>query len=682
MAGTDDISSLAMKLVACKGKLRMMAEARLLCPPMKNSFTEFPSKCTRGTLANWGGYREIGLLSVALFLIVFGVRLVWIQDMASPAPFWDQWNAEGGILYPPWVEGHFDWRTLFEQHNEHRILFSRLIFLALLDAHGIWDPILQMVVSAGLHALFGVLLFVLLCHLTQEASRLSLVVVLGLAALPMDYENLLCGFQNSFPLMGLFGLAVIWVMAGAARPLGVRWWSGWLPLVLGVGTMAGGFFPALAVAGMLIVEALAAPQRRTKAQVWGVGFLMLFAFAALAFHLPGGKEAEIHHSWWDRLRGWFVFLSWPVGAGGWGWLLVQLPTVAGLVAIFRGRLVLDSRVRIAMALSLWVAVHALAIAYARSEAVITSRYFPISVCGLAANFAWAVLLVRGNAPESDVVRRPVVMRGALIAWSVVVFGTLLSDFLLVQMPAARNFARLKNQHTVSIRQYLSAGDDRGLYQSKDNPLPPLHDGDLLKKILDSKTLLDLLPADLKDAPPSQMVAGDEGAFVRNGGLDARTGPAPHRPYWGSFLQPAGSAATGEVSLEFAGTPSTQWVEIWMAGAPSPKGSSLEIQDLAGRRKIRLLPEERPGDQWKRYLVRIPYRPYRIKAADRFNDRWFAFTEPRAVGHLEREKKWLLDNGMNFVLAGGGLLLLCFFVEGVLRLGVRSETAGLTGGRRE
>jgi hypothetical protein len=29
MAGTDDISALAMKLVACMGKLRMMAGARL-----------------------------------------------------------------------------------------------------------------------------------------------------------------------------------------------------------------------------------------------------------------------------------------------------------------------------------------------------------------------------------------------------------------------------------------------------------------------------------------------------------------------------------------------------------------------------------------------------------------------------------------------------------------------------
>lgn len=629
-----------------------------------------------------GRSREIGLLSIALFLIVFGVRLVWIHDMASPAPFWDQWDAEGRMLYPPWVEGHFDWRTLFDRHNEHRILFPRLIFLALLDAHGLWDPILQMVVSAGLHGLFAVLLFALLCHLTSGAARLCLVVVLGLAALPMDYENLLCGFQNSFPLMGLFGLAAIWVAGGAARPLGARWWLGWLPLVLGVGTMAGGFFPALALAGILIVEALAAPQTRTKAQIWGVGLLMLFAFGVLALHLPGSTGATIHHSWWERLRGWFVFMSWPVGAGGWGWLLVQLPTLAGLVAVFRGRLVLDSRVRIAMALSFWVAVHALAIAYARSEAVIASRYFPINACGLAANFAWVVLLVRSAVAEAVVVRRRAIMQGALIAWSVVVLGAVLCDFLVVQVPAARSFAWLKNQHTVSLRRYLSVGDDRGLYQSKENPLPPLSDGDRLKKILESKTVLDLLPSDLKDAPPSKVVTGDESDFVRNGGVDARTGPAPHQPYWGSFLPSAGSAATGELTIEFTGTPATQWVEIWMAGAPSPKGSSLEIQDAAGRRKIRLLPEERPGDQWKRYLVRIPYRPYRIRVADRFTDRWFAFTEPKAVGHLEREKKWLLENGMNFVLVGGALLLSCLFIEGVLSLGVRSETAGLSGGRGE
>lgn len=649
---------------------------------MKKSFREFLQQCSRFIAGGLGRSHEIGLLSIALFLIVFGVRLVWIHDMASPAPFWDQWDAEGKVLYPPWVEGHFDWRTLFERHNEHRIVFPRLIFLALLDAHGLWDPVLQMVVSAGLHGLFAVLLFVLLCHLTQGVARLCFVVVLGVVGLPIDFENLLSGFQNSFQLMGLFALAAIWIVAGATRPLNMRWWLGWLPLVLGVGTMAGGFFPALAFTGILIVEVLAAPQTRSKAHCWGVGLLMVFAFGMLALHLPEPTESTVHQSWWDRLRGWFVFMSWPIGTAGWGWLLVQLPAMVGVFAVFRGWLKMDARVRISMALTFWVAVHALAIAYARSEAVITSRYFPINACGLAANFAWAVLLVRRSVAEPGVVRRGAIMRGALIAWSVVVLGGVLCNFLVVQVPAARNLAWLKNQHTVSIRRYLSVGDDKGLHQSKDNPLPPLHDGNRLKRILESKTVFHLLPSELKEAPSSKVVAGDESAFVRNGGLDARTGASPFERYWGSFIPTSGSAATGEMTLEFAGTPATQWVQIWMAGSPSPKGSSLEIQDATGKRKIRLVPGDRPGDQWKQFFVRIPYRPYRIKVADRFTDRWFAFTEPKAVGHLEREKQWLLENGMNFALLGGAVLLLSLFFEGALSLGVRSETAGLAGGRRE
>lgn len=649
---------------------------------MQPGYKELLPQRARVIVGRLGASWHMGLLSIALFLIVFGVRLGWIHDMASPAPFWDQWYAEGHVLYPSWVEGDFDWRTLFERHNEHRIVFSRLIFLALLDAHGIWDPVLQMAVSAGLHGMFAVLLFALLCHLAQGATWLCFVMVLGVAGPPIDYENLLSGFQNSFPLMGLFGLAAIWIGAGAARPLDLRWWLGWLPLLLGVGTMAGGFFPALALAGIPIVEVLAAPQARSKAHGWGVGLLMVFAFGMLALHLPESTESTGHQSWWDRLRGWFVFMSWPVGPAGWGWLLVQLPATVGLVAVFRGWLKLDARVRITMALTFWVAVHALAIAYARSEAVITSRYFPINACGLAANFAWAVLLVRRAVAMTVAVRRDVSICGALIAWSVVVLGGVLCDFLAVQVPAARNLAWLKNQHTVSIRRYLSQGDDRGLYRSKDNPLPPLHDGDRLKRILESKTVQSLLSADLKGAPSCKIVAGDESAFVRNGGMDARTGAAPQERYWGSFLPSAGNAATGEMTLEFEGTPNTQWVEIWMAGSPSPKGSSLEIQDAAGKRKIRLVPGERPGDQWRKYFVRVPYRPYRVKVADRFTDRWFAFTEPKAVGHLEREKQWLLGNGMNLALLGGAVLLFSLFFEGVLSLGVRSETAGLSGGRRE
>src|SRR4051812_41152519 len=97
--------------------------------------------------------RWLGGKLLAVFLIIFGAKLVLISLYSSPLPFFDQWQGEGKTLLLPWVEGRLGWRDLFVPHNDHRIFWTRLLVLGLFQLNQQWDTQLEMVVAAALHAI-------------------------------------------------------------------------------------------------------------------------------------------------------------------------------------------------------------------------------------------------------------------------------------------------------------------------------------------------------------------------------------------------------------------------------------------------------------------------------------------------------------------------------------------------
>lgn len=80
-------------------------------------------------------------------LVVLGARFWLICNYATQVPFLDQWGGEGLYLYRPWLLGQLTWHDLFQRHNEHRILFTRLLDLFILNINGQWDSILIMMIN-------------------------------------------------------------------------------------------------------------------------------------------------------------------------------------------------------------------------------------------------------------------------------------------------------------------------------------------------------------------------------------------------------------------------------------------------------------------------------------------------------------------------------------------------------
>lgn len=98
------------------------------------------------------------IFPVACALVVIGAKIWMIAQYGSPTPFWDQWDAEGAILYPKYFDGTLSFSDLIAPHSEHRILITRLWLLLLLELGGYWNPTLQMLANTAILGAFVALL--------------------------------------------------------------------------------------------------------------------------------------------------------------------------------------------------------------------------------------------------------------------------------------------------------------------------------------------------------------------------------------------------------------------------------------------------------------------------------------------------------------------------------------------
>ena len=160
--------------------------------------------------------RRPGIAAVALLLLVAGTRLVLAAAYASPVPFWDQWDAEGANLLAPWLDGTLPASRWFDAHNEHRVLWTRLLTLGLFEANGgQWDNLVAALANCVFPGLLAALLYAgLHGGLASRSTRAVLFVgLMLLGVLPFGWENLVVGFQSQFFLMVLIAAAAIFASA-------------------------------------------------------------------------------------------------------------------------------------------------------------------------------------------------------------------------------------------------------------------------------------------------------------------------------------------------------------------------------------------------------------------------------------------------------------------------------------
>ncbi len=233
----------------------------------------------------WAG--AAAAVAAAVFAVVS--TLIWVVRAYSPLPFWDQWETvtELGKLY----DGGFAFSDLVLQHNEHRLVFPRLVFYADALLFGGRNLFSQTAVL-GVQAVHAALLISLLGALKRPAAVAAAALVVALLLFAGQWENLVWGFQIQFvgvlllTTLGYLSLARAADAAGRAR---ILWFAGAaLCCFVGVYSMASGM-AALGVAAAVSL-ALRAPRWMTVALA--VELVVCGALYFRGYHaIPGNSTA-------------------------------------------------------------------------------------------------------------------------------------------------------------------------------------------------------------------------------------------------------------------------------------------------------------------------------------------------------------------------------------------------------
>ena len=340
----------------------------------------------------------------ALFLIVLGAKLWVVQCFGSALPLWDQWY-EATLFFQPWMDGHLTWRDFFVPSNEHRIVFTKLLDMAVIKLNGRWEPLLQMTVNCFIHAAFVCALATALWNFFGRKNGWLICCLLApFYALPYAAENIVWAINSQQYFMSLCALGAV-VGLGFGKTFSTRWWLGLAAAFAGLFTMASGFLAAVAVGGLMVLRALK-NRRVEKGDVMTFGICLAIVALGLALkvsmpddtplcaHTPGEFFTALAHNLaWPFLEN-FQFL----------WLVPLLP-LALLLGFYFHKYFAESRAaEFLLALALWSALQSAAIAYGRAnygDGTPASRYMDVlNIFVIAGVFAVALLASKiSRAPQ-------------------------------------------------------------------------------------------------------------------------------------------------------------------------------------------------------------------------------------------------------------------------------------------
>jgi hypothetical protein len=407
---------------------------------------------------------ELILSALLLFGAIVLTHSFYVSLFASNYPFWDQWDQLHAELIP-WWQGHGSLSLLFTPHNEHRILFTRIMSMTLLWMNqGQWSNLVEAyfntLVWSGVLTLFYLLV-------AREIKTLPIRIVLmifviGMCCLPFDWENTLVGFQSQFYFM----LGVTVLLAGcAAYATDSRTRSAFM-LTLGVAsvfTMAAGLLAPLAGIAVLGMRGLPARAWSPRTLLTASG---LFATAVMGLillpHVPGDIPLQAH-GLVEHIRAMLLVLTWPLeGFRGLSLvfaLLLWLPFNLALARVLLGNKSASSELFL-LGIASWVLLQAFAIAHARGHGMTTvpSRYTDIVVLGVLANFA--MIMVWASTPSESRGLRNISAAWLLLMIPLVCWTMINRTPGDVSAMAGRGM--YSQIETINVSRFMATGDERYL----------------------------------------------------------------------------------------------------------------------------------------------------------------------------------------------------------------------------
>lgn len=314
------------------------------------------------------GKQRLGVCAVWIGL-AFACRAWMLRRFAVNVPYWDQWDAEVVELYHKVLDGSLAVGDLFAPANEHRIVLTRLLHLALFYLNGEqMNTVHGMLAQAGVQvATLGVVLWAL------NGRRLlwtpSLLVTAAFM-LPVSWENIYWSYQSQVYFAIFFAV----LAAAAAARQHMAFWTALVSVLAGGATMASGAFTALTVAAAYLHRSVNQPQhRRRAASAVGLFVVLAWGVTRITWRNPGHAYLQATNVT-EFLFSLGRYLTWPrAPATGLGLVPWACGAVYAWRHIVRGRPASYTQ-RFGLLLFVWVGLACAAAAYARSNAM-SNRYF-------------------------------------------------------------------------------------------------------------------------------------------------------------------------------------------------------------------------------------------------------------------------------------------------------------------
>lgn len=594
------------------------------------------------------------MCAVALFLIILGSKLWLIRDFGSDLPYWDQWDAEAGRLFIPWFNNSLTIGDLFKPHNEHRIVFTRLLSLALMLMNHQWDAQMTMVVNTVIHSLSAVLLFLIMVRLIGPKSLVPGLLAIALAfSLPFSWENTLAAFQSQFYFLFLFSLVSIALLV-LHKPMSKPWLAGLVVALAGIFTMASGFLAICAVFLLVALRIIKEPPG------WKTGGMALIACSVIIIAgILLTVTVKGHEPYRALSTVTFIIalgrnLAWPNTEFPWLALLNMLPLAVLAFRYMRSRQGDLKAEEMTLTLGLWLLLQAAATAYARGGKATTVawRYMDILSLGMVVN-AFSIVLLTTRYPVHG--RMRVVWPAVFTIWTVLCgtgLASLNSRALQVEIPLRKYYYNLEVAH---VRAFVATDDIRHLEgkQGIEIPFPSPY---YLAGILRDPAIRKILPASVRQPLPVRRKNTDDKAFVQNGVDPATPCPEAFENAWGSWSQ-GGYEAKGVFESLPVPRSSLPFLQFHLAGFLGHNDLGMKLVDLSGDDEKILRPADPALSTWKPFSVRAPGGEFVIVASDHHHNAWIAFKEPVELGFLSWLAEKLANRGPALLLSG--ILMVSF-----------------------
>ncbi len=441
-----------------------------------------------------------GIVS-GVFGFVLVMELLLVALAGTDIPFHDQWDIEGRWLYPRWIDGSLDMVGLVQPFNEHRILWTHLLNLALFTVNGQWDPLVQCVVIAFLRAACAAGIASIFSAAFAGATRWIVAGVVALAFLPhLAWHTVLWGIQShSYFVLGFSGVAL--ALLGTGSPSPVRRAGGVAAGIAALFAMGPGGLVPVALIGLWVLRAI----ERRNVDREAVGSLAVsgaLLVAALLLRVENHSAA----GWRPASAGEFLVaagraLAWPHVGSPIAALVLNAPLLTiVLLRAKRARRAVKGEDLVLLAGG-WSVGVALGTAWMRGGGAelgvgVPSRYVDFLVPLPLANLWCALVLAR----EAAGAWRPRA-RWATGAW--VVFLAIGWIGLSVEVMRRLILPRVRDRAApVRVMQAYQATGDAGVFAGQPRLLVPHPNlANSVRPVLDDPRLRGRLPPSLQPAEP-------------------------------------------------------------------------------------------------------------------------------------------------------------------------------------